>query len=47
MKKFFFVIIVCFLMVDNVTLESPLLRLLVPFLCYTMGYILRGEKDDE
>ena len=45
MKKFFFVIVVCFLMVTNVTLESPLLRLLVPFLCYCMGMILKGENE--
>ena len=45
-KKFFFLLIVIFLMVNNTTNDSYLQRLLIPFYCYILGYILGGESDE-
>ena len=46
MRDFLEVLLVCFLIMENVACDQFLIRLCIPFFCYCIGYLMNKEGDE-
>ena len=46
MRDFLEVLLVCFLIMENVACDQFLIRLCIPLFCYFIGYLMeKGEEE--